>query len=103
LAIWEPAVDARRVLGETGLAGGCSPYMSLALRQLDAAADWSQVGERLRQIHRIAYEEASVIPLWQLTEHLAYQASLKGIAANPVSLYQTVEHWRPVFQYPAEK
>jgi len=103
LAIWEPAVDARRLLGEMGPAGGCSPYMSLALRQLDAAADWSQVGQRLRQIHRIAYEEASVIPLWQLTEHFAYQASLKGIAANPVSLYQTVEHWRPAFQYPAEK
>jgi MarR-like DNA-binding transcriptional regulator SgrR of sgrS sRNA len=103
LAIWEPAVDARRVLGETGPAGGCSPYMGLALRQLDAAADWSQVGQRLRQIHRIAYEEASVIPLWQLTEHFAYQAGLKGIAANPVSLYQTVEHWRPTFQYPTEK
>ena len=39
LAVWEPLVDARRLLGEDGLAGGCSPYMSLALRQLDRASD----------------------------------------------------------------
>ena len=43
LPMWEPLVDARRVLGEDGMAGGCSPYMTLALRQLDKAVDWKQV------------------------------------------------------------
>ena len=43
LATWEPLVDARRVLGENGLTGGCSSYMSLALRQLDEAVEWDQV------------------------------------------------------------
>ena len=39
LYAWEPLVDAQRLLGNNGLAGGCSLYMGLALRQLDQAAD----------------------------------------------------------------
>ncbi len=103
LAVWEPLVDARRLLGEDGLAGGCSPYMSLALRQLDRASDWSLARDRLRRIHRIVHEETAVVPLWQLTEHFAYHKSFKGIDPEPVSLYQNVEQWRPAFQYPTDQ
>jgi ABC-type transport system substrate-binding protein len=103
LPMWEPLVDARRILGEDGMSGGCSPYMTLALRQLDEAVDWSQVRECLHRVHHIAFDDTAVIPLWQLIECFAYHQSLRGIAARPVSLYQGVEQWRPPFQYPAEK
>jgi ABC-type transport system substrate-binding protein len=103
LAAWEPLADANRLLGENGLAGGCSPHMSLALRQLDQASDWTQVRDRLREIHRLVNDETAVVPLWQLTEHFAYHKSLKGVVPRPVSLYQNVEQWRPTFQYPAEQ
>lgn len=103
LPMWEPLVDARRVLGEEGIAGGCSSYMTLALRQLDEAIDWKQVREYLHAVHRISYDDAAIIPLWQLIEYFAYHDSLKGVGARPVSLYQNVEQWRPPFQYPADK
>ena len=102
LAVWEPLVDARRLLGEDGLAGGCSPQMSLALRQLDQAADWSQACAQLRRIHRVAHDEVAVIPLWQLTDHFVCRAGLKGIDSAPITLYENIEKWQPGFQYPAD-
>jgi ABC-type transport system substrate-binding protein len=103
LPMWEPLVDARRVLGEEGISGGCSPYMTLALRQLDEAVDWKQVRECLHTVHRISYDDAAIIPLWQLVEYFACHDSIKGVAPRPVSLYQNVEQWRPPFQYPADR
>jgi hypothetical protein len=102
LAVWEPVVDARRVLGQEGISGGSTNEMSLALRQLDEAIDWAQASARLRSIHWLAYSEVSLVPLWQLTDHFAYHRSLQGVAARPVSLYQDVEMWQAATQYAAE-
>ena len=102
LAIWEPLVDAPRLLGEDGMAAGCSPYMSLALRQLRMAAQWQQVRTILHRIDRIAHEEVAIVPLWQLAGHFAYRRNLRGIGTRPVSLYQNVEQWQCAFEYPAE-
>jgi hypothetical protein len=96
-------VDARRLLGEEGMTRGCSAYMTLVLRQLDEAVEWSQVRDCLHRVHRIAHDDSAVVPLWQLVEYFVYHDSLQGVAAKPVSLYQNVELWRPPFQYPAEK
>jgi hypothetical protein len=101
LAVWEPLVDARRVLGEDGLTGGCSPAMSLALRHLAEAADWQQAAARLRTIQRLADQEAAVIPLWQLSDHYACREELKGVGSQPISLYENVEHWTVDFFYPS--
>jgi tetratricopeptide (TPR) repeat protein len=103
LPMWEPLVDARRVLGDDGMTGGCSSYMTLALRQLDEAVDWSQVRDCLQRVHRISFDDAAILPLWQLVEYFAYHESLGGIPAKPVSLYQNIEQWKPPFQYPTEK
>lgn len=103
LATWEPLVDARRLLGEDGLTGGCSPYMSLALRQLDEAVEWEQVRDCLRRIHHLTYENVSIVPLWQTMEHFAYHDSLRGISLGGVVLYQNIEQWRPPFRYPTDK
>ena len=104
LAIWEPVVDARRLFGTDGIVGGTTRYMGLALRELDDAADWGQVRECLRRIHRICYDDVTIIPLWQLLDHFAVnRAGLEGAGGKAVSLYQGVEQWRPTFQYPSEK
>ncbi len=101
VAMWEPAVDARRLLDEDGLCGASSPYMSYALRQLGQAADWGQVSDLLRHIHGLVHTEVSVVPLWQLTDHFAYHRSLGGVGSSPVSLYQNVEMWQPAAEYVA--
>lgn len=102
LAIWEPLVDARPLLGADGMSGGCSPYMDLALRQLNEAADWPQVRQHLCRIHRIAHDDVAVVPLWQLTDHFACRKELTGVAEQPVTLYDSVERWQTVFPGPAE-
>jgi ABC-type transport system substrate-binding protein len=103
LAMWEPVVDARRLLDRDGLAGSCSPYMSLALKQLEQAADWPAVGLKLRQIHQLAHREVAVVPLWQLTDFFACRRSLTGVGPRPVTLYQHVESWKVQFQGPTEE
>jgi len=103
LALWEPVVDARRVLGEGGIGGACNPYVGLELRRLDRADDWKSAHAHLRRIHRLAHDDVSLVPLWQLVDHFAYRNSLKGIGAKPVSLYQNVEHWQLGFEYPGDE
>jgi ABC-type transport system substrate-binding protein len=103
LAMWEPVVDARRLLDRDGLAGSCSPYMSLALKQLEQAADWPAVGLKLRQIHNLAHADVAVVPLWQLTDFFACRQRLSGVGPRPVTLYQHVESWKVQFQDPTEE
>ena len=101
LAVWEPVVDAARLFGPGGLCSHGSPYLQLGLRRLADAADWSAARAALTAIHRAVYDETTVIPLWQLTEYMAYRRDLGGVAARPVTLYQNVEDWRPSFRYPS--
>lgn len=103
LATWEPVVDARHLLGEDGMAGECSPYMSQALRQLDEAVEWGEVRTCLHTVHRIAYADVAVVPLWQVVDYFAYRERMQGIPSRPVSLFQNIEQWRPAFQYPSQK
>jgi ABC-type transport system substrate-binding protein len=94
LAMWEPVVDARRLLGADGLAGsGASSYLLAALRQLDDATNWRDVRARLSEIHEIASHDLPVIPLWQTVNYFAYRTSVAGIGDSPVTLYQNVDHW----------
>lgn len=96
LAIREPLVDARRLLGPEGLAGICSSSMNVALGNVDKAKNWRETTERLLEVHQIAYYDLPVIPLWQTLDSFAYHKSLRGIGKKPVSLYQNVTQWQTV-------
>jgi ABC-type transport system substrate-binding protein len=102
LNLWEPVIDARRLLGPRGLAGNCSPYMDLQLRQLSQAEDWKRVREKLLNVHRQAHEDLAIIPLWQLIDHFAYHKSLQGVGKRPAMLYQHIESWRAPPWFSAE-
>lgn len=94
LAIWEPIVDARRLLGPEGIAGHCSSSMSLALRDVEQAQNWKDVRARLKEVHEIAYNDLPVIPLWQTLDFFAHRESIRGIGATPVTLYINVSDWQ---------
>lgn len=94
LAMWEPVVDARRLLGSDGLVGGSSAFLDQALRQLEEANDWRSAREKLLEIHKIADDDAAIIPLWQLTDYFAYHTNVSGIGSRPVQLYQNIERWQ---------
>lgn len=103
LNVQEPLVDARRVLAADGLAKGCRPYMTLALKQLDASLGWRDVRDRLHQIHELAAEDLVVIPLWQIAEHYAYHESVQGLRPRSAVLYQQVEQWQCKYSITNEK
>jgi hypothetical protein len=94
LAMWEPIIDAKRLLGPQGIVGRASPYMDLALRELEIAEDWKRARERLLQVHSVADDDLPVIPLWQITDHFAYQNALQGVGSKPAMLYQNIESWQ---------
>ncbi|NLE39710.1 MAG: hypothetical protein GX621_16955 [Pirellulaceae bacterium] len=102
LPLWEPVIDAGELLDAEGPSGQASPYMSHALRQLRQSNDWQQVRPILRRIHRIAFNDVAVIPLWQMRDHFAYHASLRDVGDRPVSLYENVEQWKLTHDAPPE-
>ncbi len=92
----EPLVDAQRIFGIDGMHGNPSPYMELALERLRQSRDWAEAGKSLREIHRLCFEETTVLPLWQLTEFYAHREGLTGIEPETglVDLYQNIRHWQ---------
>jgi tetratricopeptide (TPR) repeat protein len=96
----EPMVDAARIFSPPGLTGHATPHMLLALRKLKEASDWREVSQCLRDIHQIAFDETTVLPLWQLTDHYAYRKGIGGIAPSTVTLYQDIEQWKVPFHWP---
>jgi tetratricopeptide (TPR) repeat protein len=93
-AVWEPIVDARRVLGPEGLAKSADQFVGLGLRDVEAATNWREARERLQELHRTASSELPIIPLWQLVDAFAYRREVTGVGQEIVSLYQNVERWR---------
>lgn len=95
LMVREPVVEARRLLGSDGALGSSNAYLDLALLRLLEAENSIASRDRLRELHRLAAEDATLLPLWQLVDHFAYHESLAGVGGQPVSLYQNVRQWRP--------
>ena len=90
----EPAIDINWLIGERGLARGASPCLEATLRQLAVLTRKTDAKPLLWEIHRLVNDELVLIPLWQLTDHLAHHNKLQGISKEPASLYQDVESWR---------
>lgn len=94
LAMWEPMTDIPRLLAPGGLVGPGNAYIEQQLDGLREAADWAEIGGRLRTVHRLLHHDVSVIPLWQMPDYFAYRKGVEGISQRPVRLYQEVEQWR---------
>ncbi|WP_146518119.1 ABC transporter substrate-binding protein [Stieleria varia] len=93
-AVWEPILDARRLLGPSGLARSENQMIGLGLRRLEEARNWKEVRDRLLVLHDIAHHELPIIPLWQMIDSYAYRKDLTGVGTGIVSLYQNAENWR---------
>ena len=93
-SITEPVVDVGQIFGDGGLVKTSSAYLKHTVRQLNQISNWVEARELLNRIHQIVHHEATVIPLWQVTEHLAYHERLQGLEGSSVHLYQNVENWR---------
>jgi len=93
-AVFEPIVDAGRLLGPDGLSPAKSAFVQLTLRQIERAANWQEARERFRQLHRLLHEDVTVIPLFQTFDYYAYRKSWTGLAAPRAGLYENIADWR---------
>jgi len=93
-ALWEPVVDAARLLGPEGVAPARSAFVQLTLRQIERAPNWQEARGRFRQLHRLLHEDVTVIPLFQTHDYYAYRKSWLGLEASRVSLYENIAAWQ---------
>jgi tetratricopeptide (TPR) repeat protein len=93
-AMWEPATDAERFFGEDGIAASTDPFIVQALGKLRQSRNWTEVRTSLQDIHRLVSLHLPVLPLWQVTDAFAFSNNVKGIAKQPMSLYQDLNKWR---------
>ena len=45
-------------------------------------------------MHRIAHEEVTVVPLWQLSDYFAVRRNVQGVQDRPDVLYANIESWK---------
>ena len=94
IAMWEPIVDAGRVLSRTGIAAIEDEHVNRGIRWLQDAKRWPEVTARSRELHRICHDKVAVIPLWQTVDFFAHRSDIRRPASRPVTLYQGVQRWR---------
>jgi len=90
----EPVIDVWKLVAPGGPLERSSDHFRLPLRQLDRAATWADVRDRLWQMHRIAHEEVTVVPLWQLVDYFAIRQNVAGVGRLPDTLYANIEAWQ---------
>jgi ABC-type transport system substrate-binding protein len=88
----EPASSLDRLLGADGLGGGSD--VAEMLSQLTEATSADRRSIKLADADDLILEQTLLIPLWQLTDYVAYRRDLNGIGQQPITLYQNVEQWR---------
>ncbi len=93
-AMWEPALDAVRLMGEGGVAQSDNPFIVQALTNLRLARNWRQVRAACQDIHELVDAHLPVMPLYQIGEAFAYRSTITGVPRRPVTLYQNVGRWR---------
>ncbi|NLF71165.1 MAG: hypothetical protein GX575_19210 [Candidatus Anammoximicrobium sp.] len=102
LQMREPLVDVGGLFGPGGIAETTDPYLSLTLRRLNEAGNWKDARDLLHELHRLLYEDVTLLPLWQMIDYFVYQRGLTGVPDRPISFYQNVERWRVVPPVPQE-
>lgn len=99
-ATWEPAVDAARLFAPWGLNPASNTYISLELRNIENAKDWREARSALLKLHRLVYDDVTVIPLYQTFDYYAYRKTVKGLTDGQATLYQNIEKWQASARFP---
>lgn len=94
VAMWEPVIDAERLLGGGRLITDSSQYLDQGLRRLKESQTWKDVRTNLLELHRWVNTEVTVLPLWQTANFFAYRKGVRNIGADPATLYQNIEDWQ---------
>ena len=63
------------------------------LIRLDRTDDWPSAVQSLHEIHRTLWEQAIVIPLWEIDRLLVRRRTIRDAPQQPVEPYQGVAEW----------
>lgn len=91
--VQESLVDIPLLLSQCVPEEHQSRYLRAAVRRLNEATNWTQVRERFWTVHRLTYDETTLIPLWQMRDYFVRSAEFGGISRQPMTLFQDVERW----------
>ena len=94
MTMLEPCVDLELLFGNNGMVSNRSEYVELAMSRVRMARNWPEAIDALENLHRIMYDETTVLPLWQISSHFAHRRKLTGVPAEVFRLYDQVEQWR---------
>jgi ABC-type transport system substrate-binding protein len=61
--------------------------------QLNSHKQFPQIQKLTHNVHRHVFENAIVIPLWQLDTYVAVDEALENVRLDPWVLYGNVEEW----------
>ncbi len=75
------------------LASAASPRILQLLIQLDRAPETTSARTIALQVDRESRDELPVLPLWQVEDHFAWRANLRGPAEAVDHLYQGITTW----------
>ncbi len=90
----EPAAEFLKLIGGEGPGGNSDSDIEQLVHDYVAAGTADRAAELLATLDGAISERMLVLPLWRLTENLAYHRGLHGVGARPVTLYQNVEAWQ---------
>ncbi|TWT32151.1 Extracellular solute-binding protein [Blastopirellula retiformator] len=94
--VQESLVDIPLLVSQMIPAEHQSRYLQAAVRRLNEATNWTQVRERFWTLHRVAYDETIVLPLWQMRDYFVRSAEFGGVSRQPMTLFQDVERWSAI-------
>ena len=84
------------------LAALASPRILQLLLQLDRAPETTAAQALVLQIDRESRDELPILPLWQVVDHYAWRARVKGIGDEAHHLYQGIEAWEVEPWFPSD-
>ena len=93
LAIEEPLSDAEKLFGEDGLVRFKTAPIEQSMRLLSKSPSWQASCSTLRRMHRQTANDLLILPLYQLSEYMAFRNNVRGIGRNLIHLYQEVDRW----------
>lgn len=96
----EPLVEVQLWFGPGGLVNLDSRALDSALAQAARAESFATARAALFEVQRVLHDEALVVPLWQLPEHVVWRSRVVPPAdLLPTSLYQQIDQLQILPQY----
>jgi ABC-type transport system substrate-binding protein len=98
----DPFYDVVTVLTRDNptLAHHGSPWFRQLLVELIEAPNLSTAGRLLPQLHQVLFEDTTILPLWQWTDHLAVSEAVGGVSDAPQTVYHRIADWTVQPRFP---